>query len=166
MLQHKTLMNLVDLACCLVFLDLEWPGSARRRLQIQLRPNSRIGEQFLQLCTGQHGPTLTGTRLLEVYDYGCDGQYITGGDYDGKGGVPLLKDLQKEDRRTSTEGDVFMERGLESTVFGIVTGHDRYDWPNKFGWVVQGLDIVKEAAKLNCDITKVNVVDCGVVLIL
>ncbi|KAK8378407.1 hypothetical protein O3P69_011120 [Scylla paramamosain] len=51
---------------CLVFMDLAWPGSARRRILIHLTHDTPRGQQFLLLCTGQQGPSYANTRLFKL----------------------------------------------------------------------------------------------------
>lgn len=159
---------------CMVFLDLSWPGSAPRRVQIRLSPDTLRGRQFLLLCTGQRGPSFVNTRLFKVKRKGEPGEYVRGGDYmsnDGQGASILLPGLDEgEYRKSNRAGDVFgvaltdRVRG-ESGQFGICTRNcPRGIWSSRvFGEVVEGLPVVSEAARHE-DINKVTVVDCGVVL--
>ncbi|XP_050739513.1 E3 ubiquitin-protein ligase TRIM32-like isoform X2 [Eriocheir sinensis] len=159
---------------CTVFLDLSWPGSAPRRVQIRLSPDTPWGRQFILLCTGQRGPSYVNTRLLGVVKKGEAGEYVKGGDYesnDGKGSCVLLPGLgEGEYRKSGRAGDVCgvvwtdPTRG-ECGRFGINT-RDRQDGggsPRVFGEVVDGLHVVAEAAQ-HRDIKEVTVADCGVVL--
>lgn len=159
---------------CLVFLDLEWPGTAPRRVVIRLSPDTPLGQQFLLMCTGQRGPCYRNTRMLWVGWEGQPGEWVWGGDYEnkgGKGGAPLLPHLDKgEYQRSSRAGAVYRVcRGGDKTdwnaMFGIRT-KDRQDGGvamGVFGEVVEGLETVAAAAQ-HSSIEEVVVVDCGVVL--
>ncbi|XP_050739105.1 uncharacterized protein LOC127009793 [Eriocheir sinensis] len=158
---------------CTVFLDLSWPGSAPRRVQIRLSPDTPRGRQFLLLCTGQRGPSYVNTRLHGVESKAEAGEYVKGGDYEsnnGGGSSVLLPGLgEGEYRKSGRAGDVFglgwkdRTRG-ECGNFGIRT-RDRKDGGGSlvFGEVVDGLHVVAEAAQ-HRDIKEVTVADCGVVL--
>ncbi|XP_050739112.1 uncharacterized protein LOC127009801 [Eriocheir sinensis] len=159
---------------CTVFLDLSWPGSAPRRVQIRLSPDTPRGRQLLLLCTGQRGPSYVNTRLYGVGRKAEAGEFVKGGDYesnDGEGSSVLLPGLgEGEYRKSGRAGDVC---GLEWTDrtrgecghFGIFT-RDCKDGGGTslvFGEVVDGLHVVAEAAQ-HRDIKEVTVADCGVVL--
>ncbi|XP_050739122.1 uncharacterized protein LOC127009804 [Eriocheir sinensis] len=159
---------------CTVFLDLSWPGSAPRRVQIRLSPDTPRGRQFLLLCTGQRGPSYVNTRLCGVGRKGEAGEFVKGGDYesnDGEGSSVLLPGLDKGEYRNSGRagnvcGLVWPDRTRgESGNFGIFT-RDCKDGGGGglvFGEVVDGLHVVAEAAQ-HRDIKEVTVADCGVVL--
>ncbi|XP_050739233.1 E3 ubiquitin-protein ligase TRIM32-like isoform X2 [Eriocheir sinensis] len=159
---------------CTVFLDLSWPGSAPRRVQIRLSPDTPRGRQFLLLCTGQRGPSYVNTRLFGVDRKGEAGEFVMGGDYesnDGSGSSVLLPGLDEGEYQWSGRaGDVFGVgwtdpiRGVFGQ-FGIYT-RDRQGGggcPRVFGEVVDGLHVVAEAAQ-HRNIKEVTVADCGVVL--
>ncbi|XP_050715128.1 uncharacterized protein LOC126997929 isoform X1 [Eriocheir sinensis] len=162
---------------CTVFLDLSWLGSAPRRVQIRLSPDTPRGRQFILLCTGQRGPSFVNTRLFEVSGKGEAGECVLGGDYEsnnGRGSSVLLPGLDEGDyRRSGRAGDVFGQERLDLTCdyveecghFGIKTRDDLNDAGNLlvFGEVVDGLHVVAEAAQ-HWDIKEVTVADCGVVL--
>ncbi|XP_050739125.1 uncharacterized protein LOC127009806 [Eriocheir sinensis] len=159
---------------CTVFLDLSWPGSAPRRVQIRLSPDTPRGRQFLLLCTGQRGPSYVNTRLCGVESKAEVGEYVEGGDYesnDGEGSSVLLPGLDEgEYRESGRAGDVCglvwtdCTRG-ECGNFGIFTRDckDGDESSHVFGEVVDGLHVVAEAAQ-HRDIKEVTVADCGVVL--
>lgn len=156
---------------CLVFLDLEWPGSALRRVLVRLSPDTPRGRQFLLLCTGQLGPCYANTRLWQVRNKGQPGEHVYGGDYeynDGTGGAALLPHLDNSEyqrsRRAGVVWGAWCGVPARGAVFCITT-RDRRDGGGScvFGEVVGGLEDVIEAAKHN-PIWEVIVVDCGVVL--
>lgn len=157
---------------CLVFLDLEWSGSAPQRVLIRLNPDTPMGRQFLLLCTGQRGLSYSNTRLWKVKNKGKPGECICGGDYernDGTGGAALIPDLEEgEYWRSGRAGAVWRwtNRGSSrGALFGIVT-RDRQDgrvMGGVFGEVVRGVDVVATAAQ-HVDMAAVTVVECGVVL--
>lgn len=155
---------------CKVFLDLAWPGSAPRRVLINLFHDTPMGRQFLLLCTGQQGPSYANSRLWRVWDKGEPGECVYGGDFewnDGTGGAALLPRLgEGEYRKSRRAGNVFgvwlcdPARGAQ---FAISTRDRKVGsvFLHVFGEVVSGLDVVALAAH-HRDITEVTVVDCGV----
>ncbi|XP_045607115.1 uncharacterized protein [Procambarus clarkii] len=166
-LQHSDIMGMLDPVSTMVFLDFGWAGSVKGRVTIRLFPDIPLSKQFLLLCTGLLGPTYINTNLLLVGRKGHPGEWIEGGDYErnnGEGGASLLPEIWGESRQSSKAGDVWA-RWLDhrSAQFAITT-RDRPDrWTRVFGEIVSGLKVVRAAAK-HVDITKVSVVDCGVVL--
>ncbi|XP_069167133.1 uncharacterized protein [Procambarus clarkii] len=169
-LQESEVVDVLDPSCTLAFLDLGWAGSIRGRVTIQLTPDTPLARQFVLLCTGQRGHTYRNTKLLWVECKGEPGEFVEGGDYesnDGKGGAPLLPDLQGQYRESDQAGAVwarYVPGGPRSAQFAITTRNDQGDqWSDVFGDVVSGLDVVRAAVN-HSDITEVTVVDCGVVL--
>ncbi|XP_069176625.1 peptidyl-prolyl cis-trans isomerase-like [Procambarus clarkii] len=170
-LQESEVVGVLEPSCTLAFLDLGWAGSTRGRVTIRLTPDTLLARQFVLLCTGQRGHTYRNTKLLEVWDKGQPGKWVAGGDYesnDGKGGAPLLPDLQGQYRESARAGAVWARGGPgdpRSAQFAITTWdlQDGDQWPDVFGDVVSGLDVVRAAVN-HSDITEVTVVDCGVVL--
>ncbi|XP_069192223.1 peptidyl-prolyl cis-trans isomerase-like [Procambarus clarkii] len=170
-LQESEVVGVLEPSCTLAFLDLGWAGSTRGRVTIRLTPDTPLARQFVLLCTGQRGHTYRNTKLLQVWDKGEPWDRVEGGDYesnDGKGGAPLLPDLQGQYRESGRAGAVLSwwgPGGPMSAQFAITT-RDRQDgvqWLNVFGDVVSGLDVVRAAVN-HRDIREVTVVDCGVVL--
>lgn len=161
----------LDPSCTLTFLDLEWPGSKRRRVHIRLSPDTSAAKQFILLCTGEGGHSYLNTAMLSVGCKASPGEFVCGGDYlynTGEGGAPLLNHPKVQYRRSGKAGAVWSNRlpwGSKSAQFCITvrgtTGHR--EWPYVFGEVESGLKVVKAAAK-HVNIQEVTVVDCGVVL--
>ncbi|XP_069167426.1 peptidyl-prolyl cis-trans isomerase-like [Procambarus clarkii] len=169
-LQESEVVDVLGPSCTLAFLDLGWAGSIRGRVTIRLTPDTPLARQFVLLCTGQWGHTYRNTKLLWVEWKGEPGEFVAGGDYesnDGKGGAPLLPDLQGQYRESDQAGAVwarYVPGGPRSAQFAITTRDDQGDqWSDVFGDVVSGLDVVRAAVN-HSDITEVTVVDCGVVL--
>ncbi|XP_069176890.1 uncharacterized protein [Procambarus clarkii] len=170
-LQESEVVGVLEPSCTLAFLDLGWAGSTRGRVTIRLTPDTPLARQFVLLCTGQRGHTYRNTKLLRVGVKGQRGEHVVGGDYesnDGKGGAPLLPDLQGRYRESGRAGAVCASGwpgSPRSTQFAITTRdlQGGRQWPDVFGDVVSGLDMVRAAVN-HSDITEVTVVDCGVVL--
>lgn len=160
---------------CLAFLDLTWPDSEPRRVVVRLSPDTPLGRQFILLCTGQRGPCYAQTTFFHLKYSGQPGERVSGGDYErnnGKGGSPLLPDLDKGDYRKSR---------LAGAVHGVWRGDDRTNWNTNFGILMKdleeegdpvdtvfgevkaGMESLTEAAK-QYYITDVSVKDCGVLL--
>ncbi|KAG0728600.1 Peptidyl-prolyl cis-trans isomerase CYP18-4 [Chionoecetes opilio] len=156
---------------CRVFLELGWKGRPSRRVLIHLDTDTPMARQFLLLCTGQRGPSYNGSTLFAVGREGQPGEYVMGGDYEGKngsGGAALLPDLDK---------GVYSESWMAGVVGGWCDGGPALgaqfriitkDLPGRsvpcvIGKVEVGLDVVREAAR-HRPITEVTVVDCGVVV--
>ncbi|XP_069161499.1 uncharacterized protein [Procambarus clarkii] len=165
-LQESEVVGVLDPSCTLAFLDLGWAGSTRGRVTIRLTPDTPLARQFVLLCTGQRGHTYRNTKLLEVGNKGRPWECVIGGDYesnDGKGGAPLLPDLQEQYRRSGRAGAVlcwWVSESPRCAQFIITTRDDQvYQWPNVFGDVVSGLDVVRAAVN-HSDITEVTVVLC------
>ncbi|XP_069193070.1 uncharacterized protein [Procambarus clarkii] len=83
------------------------------------------------------------------------GEWVAGGDYesnDGKGGARLLPDLQGQYRRSGRAGAVscwWVSESPTSAQFIITTRDDQvYQWPNVFGDVVSGLDVIPKSQRL------------------
>ncbi|XP_069192272.1 uncharacterized protein [Procambarus clarkii] len=170
-LQESEVVGVLEPSCTLAFLDLGWAGSTRGRVTIRLTPDTPLARQFVLLCTGQRGHTYRNTKLLRVGNKGQPDEWVGGGDYesnDGKGGTPLLPDLQGqylESGRAGTVLSLWWLGGPRCAQF-VITTRDRQDgrqWLNVFGDVVSGLDVVRAAVN-HSDIREVTVVDCGVVL--
>nr|XP_053650375.1 uncharacterized protein LOC128700925 [Cherax quadricarinatus] len=192
-IQVTEVMEALETSSTLVFLDLAWPGSPRRRLHIQLDTDTMMARQFVLLCTGQHQPAsylntkllCTGqqkqsgssylnTKLLWVWNKGQPGEFVGGGDYqynNGEGGAPLLPhQLDHRYQKSGSAGAVWSRYdpcSNKSSQFCIITRDHTsgLKWSGVFGKVVSGLDVVRAAVN-HSDITEVTVVDCGVVLTL
>ncbi|XP_069193621.1 uncharacterized protein [Procambarus clarkii] len=170
-LQHSDVMGLLDPSSTLAFLDLWWAGSTRGQVMIRLSPDTGLARQFVLLCTGQRGHTYQKTKLFLVWPKDQPGECVVGGDYeanDGRGGAPLLANLEGQYRMSGKAGTVWSPWALGSAQcaqFFISTRElpDGQRRPHIFGEVVSGLDVVRAAASLG-DITDVTVVDCGIVI--
>ncbi|KAK8727687.1 hypothetical protein OTU49_009697 [Cherax quadricarinatus] len=175
-IQVMEVMKALESSSSRIFLDLAWPGSTRGRLHIQLNTDTLLAKQFMLLCTGQQqsGSSFLNTKLLGVWKKGEPGECVRGGDYqynNGSGGAPLLPhqhDLQyQKSGRAGAVWSWWEPCSDKSTQFGITTRDctPGSQWLCVFGEVVSGLDVVRAAVN-HSDISKVTVVDCGVVLTL
>ncbi|XP_053650405.1 uncharacterized protein [Cherax quadricarinatus] len=136
-------MEALESSSTLVFLDLAWPGSPRRRLHIKLDTDTMLAKQFLLLCTGQHqsGSSYLNTKLLELRNKGGSGEHVLGGDYqnnNGEGGAPLLTHQHgyqyQKSGSAGAVGSWYNPWSSKSTQFFIIT-RDRTDngqWVNIF----------------------------------
>ncbi|XP_050721434.1 histone-lysine N-methyltransferase 2D-like isoform X19 [Eriocheir sinensis] len=151
---------------CMVFLDLSWPGSSPRRVQIHLSPDTPWGRQFMMMCTGQHGPSYLNTRLFSVGCKGKPGEYVVGGHHKSNDDTLNEGAYSKSGRAGAVRGMAWKD-GTQGVcgLFAICTRECRNDikLPRVFGEVVNGLHVVAEAAQ-HIKIGEVTVVDCGVVL--
>nr|XP_053650407.1 uncharacterized protein LOC128700943 isoform X1 [Cherax quadricarinatus]XP_053650408.1 uncharacterized protein LOC128700943 isoform X2 [Cherax quadricarinatus] len=172
-IQVTEVMEALESSSTLVFIDLAWPGSLRRRLHILLDTDTMMARQFVLLCTGQHqsGSSYLNTKLLKVWNKGEPGECVMAGDYqynNGEGGAPLLPHQRDHQyQKSGSAGSVVSQYwpwGDQSAQFCITTRDftDGGQWPRVFGKVLRGLDVVRAVVD-HSDITEVTVVDCGVV---
>ena len=156
---------------CEVFLDLAWPGSAARRVVVSLPRDTPHGRQFVLLCSGQRGACYANTTLLRVECEGQPGECVLGGDYetgDGRGGAALLPHLDQRGEYWWSGKALAVWGWWNIPACGAQFGITTRDWGpggdvGVFGEVVDGLQVVKEAAQ-HRPITEVTVVQCGVLL--
>ncbi|KAG0723813.1 hypothetical protein GWK47_041885 [Chionoecetes opilio] len=157
---------------CLLFLMLEWPGSAPRRVLIHLGTDTPRARQFLLLCTGQRGPCYAGTKLFAVGREGQPGERVRGGTMNKTMGgeePPCCPTLTRV--CTGSQSWREMWRGCVVTVPGVLSSPSPprtsrgpvFPVPCVFGKVVGGLEVVVAAVQ-HRPITEVSVVDCGAVL--
>ncbi|KAK3859850.1 hypothetical protein Pcinc_034062 [Petrolisthes cinctipes] len=159
-LKMSDIVKELDPISTCTFLDLEWTGSTRKRVHIELKWDTSRAEQFVLLCTGERGHSYRNTRLFKK---GEPGGYVMGGDYEhnnGKGGDSLLYHPYQEYETSAFAGSV-----LSRDARFIITTTDREEgeWSYLIGDVVGGLEVVREALNLT-DITQATVVDCGIMV--
>lgn len=164
-LQYADIEEQLNTSSPTAFLDLAWHGSPPQRIHIQLSPNQRA-LQFSLLCTGKNGPSYAYTQLIEVYRKGEPGERISGGDYDGEGGEAIIQGLPWGGiySRPASSGAVFS--WSDDSIggrFGILTRANAGCYNGVFGQVVSGLDVLRSVVELP-DISRVTVIDCGIVL--
>ncbi|KAK8746222.1 hypothetical protein OTU49_017308 [Cherax quadricarinatus] len=191
-LQYNDVVGMLDPSSTLAFLDLWWSQS-RGRIHIRLSPNTGLARQFVLLCTGQQGLTYQHTSFIKVGAKGQPGEWVEGGIYNElKGNVSLQPELPSKYQESGHAGAVWSrwwgpvteKHSLDNNTgskelvsewndklspkryrFSISTRDetDNVKWSYVFGEVETGLDVLRAA--VNCrDVTKVRVVDCGVVL--
>ncbi|KAK7068290.1 hypothetical protein SK128_009338 [Halocaridina rubra] len=173
--KHSDVVDSLNTDSIVAFLDLEWDGSVRGRVHINLSPDTPLAKHFWTLCTGHLGPSYALTKFLSVKNKGHQtSERVEGGDYEnnnGTGGAPLFAGLKVKDdiyERRKVVGRVTANHGVndgpKSAQFRIYTGtKEGKTAEGIYGHVQDGLDVVREAVKLN-DVSKVTIVDCGVVL--
>lgn len=150
-----------------VFLDISRPGSASQRVEISLSLNSRLGQQFKCLCTGECGYSFLNSRLFMVQDKGQPGETVCGGKHECDGvmrDIPMCVTVD-DPGVYNKSGKAGAVRGCKNGSFFAITTRDTLcgEFEMVFGEVVQGLDALMAAAQRS-NITEVTVVDCGVVL--
>ncbi|KAK3880957.1 hypothetical protein Pcinc_014607 [Petrolisthes cinctipes] len=138
-----------------IFLDMAWSGR-RERVFIKVNPNTTEARQFVDLCTGQRGSSFLNTQLTRVWNKGKAGECVIGGNYDSGVNRMLSSDGYCVEGRV-----MFMSHTDMSGEFIISTNDNSPMLGNNIGFVLDGLEVLKEAAQLS-DITQVTVVDCGV----
>ncbi|KAK3861150.1 hypothetical protein Pcinc_032854 [Petrolisthes cinctipes] len=174
----KDLMKMLDLSSTLVFLDLSWPVSIRRkrctttrrrRVYIRLGLDSTYVREFVVLCTGVRGYAYLNTNFNKVVNIGTSKEYVVAGDYDlntGMGGSSIMYhmpvvDEQPQHQRVYKQGTVL----LKHCEFIIVTGsgENRGLCGQAIGQVESGMSVLREAVS-RTNIRDVAVLDCGFVL--
>lgn len=172
LLQYREVRQLLDETCVRVFLELSWAGQTQGRVCIKLLNTAPRTRQFFFLCSGERGPSYSGTHLLEVESRGGPGERLWAGDYerdDGSGGAALPG---------LTMGNLNVQTVTAGLVAGFCYGDDHRkpahfviynnDCPVKYeecpiGRVEYGLEVVRAAAKL-ANIQEAVISDCGIVL--
>ncbi|XP_045587033.1 E3 ubiquitin-protein ligase TRIM65 [Procambarus clarkii] len=176
--KHNHLMSVLDAASTLVFLDLMWentlgawdsaPGG-RVYIRLSNTTTNPWAQQFLALCTGQHGPTYANTCFIGVFRHAHE-EGVLAGDYehnDGNGGAALQQGLMSAQCSGKwTEGTVTGRKESHQTAaqFYIITRiHTAGVKQAVLGQVESGLGVVRQAVCMR-EIRQVKIVDCGVVL--
>ncbi|CAL4115878.1 unnamed protein product, partial [Meganyctiphanes norvegica] len=168
----------------LVFLDLHWHGEIKGRVYIETL-GEELGESFISLCTGEDGWSYQNCSFYRSQHLNLPGEIIHGGDLEANDGTGSTGFFEYE------YGDIHTQDIEEGLVVGWPTrepwglgsfsvylaDHDAKDF-SAFGNVVEGLDILKQAARLIpsnitdligqfCKyITNVSIADCGIAIYL
>lgn len=157
-----------------VFLELSVGTVPFGIVYIKLWGHLRRAQNFMLLCMGSLGPSFVGSHLLSVNGRGTAGESIGAGMYkNGRGvmsAVPLLTGLeyggiyQTEVSRGLLVASSGGNPALDS-LYSIITGDGAGGGYSqcKFGWVVSGLEYLREAAH-HQPIKQVWVSQCGLVL--
>ncbi|KAK3886372.1 hypothetical protein Pcinc_009476 [Petrolisthes cinctipes] len=170
---YERVYELVDEDAIIIFFEVCLGGNTQGRVYVLLLDNEGRTQQFKALCTGQRGPSYTGTRFLEVQRiHNC--LQVWGGDYennDGSGGA-ALSGMQ---RGTQNHQDI--EAGLVAGYYFPGYGCDHnpsqfciyvnnlpgYYEMSSIGRVIGGLEIITNVANLN-DVREAYVSECGLLL--
>lgn len=166
-------------------MDIAWEGCVQGRIHILLSRESSLARQFTVLSTGEQGASYAHSRFSFVRNKGCPTtEYIGIGNpdlnqetYQAKRDCLLLR--HSVYNRIHEAGNVWAPEPDHNVPFHaqfhIVTGEGdgtytdtggRGGYPlfiNTFGKVQDGLEVLREAAKLS-DVSEVEIEDCGVVI--
>ncbi|ROT72612.1 uncharacterized protein [Penaeus vannamei] len=169
---YSSVRSLVPTEATTAFLDLGWQGQTQGRVYVRMFGDTRRGQQFLLLCSGEKGPCYRLTRFFDADRIGERGEIIRGGDYehnDGTGGAAIMDGLLSGGvyHREAVAGLVVGAHASQAErlgVFGIILT----EWPgNKtdtgFGLVTSGLGTLKSAAR-HKPVTDVTIENCGLVI--
>ncbi|KAK3880958.1 hypothetical protein Pcinc_014608 [Petrolisthes cinctipes] len=140
----------------ITFLDMAWEGLTRGRVYIRVSEDITEARQFVGLCTGQPGSSFLNTQLNRVMYKGKQYECVFGGNYN-------FNDNSVHGHYGDVGMVTFRSNSEKSGQFCISTNRGDWSLGAVIGYVESGLEVVKAAAQLN-DITKVTVVDCGVVV--
>lgn len=140
------------------FLDISWPDSPPRRVIVHgIDLALGFAKSFFMLCTGkQNGHTYINTGVA-LQDEGDSGERLVF----GKGCVQPLTYMKAAPEVPYTDQVGLVHVSLSGQFSITITP----DVPSRtaVARVVKGMDVVQEAAEFH-DLSKVQVVDCGVVL--
>ncbi|CAL4198343.1 unnamed protein product [Meganyctiphanes norvegica] len=169
-LPYNAIRDLVETGSGLCFLDLGWPGSTRGRLHVRLLGNTGRALQFIYLCTGEKGPSYAHTNFTALKNKGRHGEWLAGGDYDGKCAAPLVDGLTEggeyqKPKVAGLVGGVYAKGSNRNGLFGIWVREEANPKPCDLGFakVEHGLAVLKSAAGYS-NIKEVKILDCGVVI--
>lgn len=155
------------------FLDIKAGERKLGRIYITLDGKMRRAQQFIALCLGTLGPSYKGTKFDGVSEKDLPGEYIRGGDYQGRGGMggeALMDNLEwggswskpkKAGQVCGVGGE--LERKFGS-LFAVCLRDDPKDtFRSPFGQVTKGLDVL-EVATRHKPFNVVHISDCGVLI--
>ncbi|XP_064123016.1 E3 ubiquitin-protein ligase TRIM39-like [Macrobrachium nipponense] len=175
-IDHQTLISSLNTDNVTAFLDLSWGGITRGRIHISLAPDTPLARNFRTLCTGDlEKSSYLHSRFLEVYKQGyVIDECIRAGDYEtntGLTGAVVVKGSDPKEAvysRKIVTGMVWATHkdldGPMTSQFSIRTGRGTLYWVvGAFGQVIDGIEVVKEAAKLK-EVSEVQITECGVIV--
>ncbi|XP_053641045.2 E3 ubiquitin-protein ligase TRIM50 [Cherax quadricarinatus] len=167
------LMSCVKKESPMVFLDIKAGERRLGRVYITLVGKMKRSQQFQALCLGTLGPCYRGTRFDGMSEKGQPGEYLRGGDYQGKGGLggeALMDNLEwgREWSQPKTAGQVCGVGGEEQRKFGSLFAVCLRDNPDDvfkcpFGNVTEGLEVLQVACRHE-PFNVVHVGDCGLLI--
>ncbi|KAG7164693.1 uncharacterized protein LOC121871292 [Homarus americanus] len=164
-LVYSDVCEWVDSSSTMAYLELSWGGTIRGRVLIRVDSDTRLGQQFVLLCTGELGPTYKSTRFIEVIN-----ECVYGGDYeynDGTGGAALQTTVTKSEEYQRPGSGAVVGRWKDDArraQFGITIR----EWSANMyevviGRVESGLALVAAAVRFHT-LQEVVIEDCGIVL--
>lgn len=172
-LQHNEIVKSLNKESTVVFMDLAWNGSFKGRVHILLSPDTPLSRNFRILCTGELGPSYAHSKFFK-HEKNYRIECIVGGDYEynnSRGGAPVMEGVNKNDHIYFRQGEqgVLLVPGYacesQFSQFVIIISSYSNKVKGMFGKVQDGIGVLKAAASL-IDITKVEVIKCGVQLTL
>ncbi|XP_042868337.1 RING finger protein 207-like [Penaeus japonicus] len=156
-----------------VFLDISAGERRLGRIYIILEGKMRRAQQFMSLCLGNLGFSYRNTRFDGLSERGQPGEYIRGGDYQGRGGhggEALMDNLEWGGTwvKPKAAGQVCGVGGEEQRKFGSLFAICLKDNPEDtfkcpFGVVTEGLQVL-EVASRHDPFNVVHINDCGVMI--
>lgn len=175
-IQHESLMEEPPQRACLV---LGVDDTVLGRVIIRLTNKGNLALNFLHMCAGDLGPSYANSQLLHVSNKGEDsecvkmGEYVMGRGTSGKAVLPGVNWAREKKRKIykTTPYVAGQVRGYISyynaSVFDIITRDDQFRTDKDcFGVVEEGLDILKDAIWRYPDISRVRIVNCGLMFCL
>ncbi|CAL4112040.1 unnamed protein product [Meganyctiphanes norvegica] len=162
--QFADVRALVRQATALAFLEVGWGSSEQKgTVYVRVLGSTLMAKHFLLMCTGERGPSYAKTHFNSVLNKGYPAERVRGGDYDGKGGKPLMESLGcggviGHVKRGHVVGGMMDN---DSAQFCIYTKEEPHVATYAFAMVEKGLELMREIANID-DVTKAQVTDCGI----
>lgn len=153
-----------------VFLDVANATGKLGRVCIRVWSHLRRGQQFLALCQGYLGPTLRGSKFLDVV-VESEATCLRGGHYlseDGPTAKALMDNLEWNGnhelpgRKGYITGWSYQAVEYE-TLFGILLNDSHANFCCPFGEVVEGMSVVEKIASCSA-VRDVTIVEVGRVI--
>lgn len=149
-IKHSDLIDLLDSSSTLTFLDFKENGEDAERVYIRMNGDTTRAKQFVLLCAGTWGGSYVDTNLIMVWNTGCEGECVWGGDYNsGTSIIPGLVtggEYQHPNKLGTVSGWYTDYRG---TRFCITTrDRSQCNLVSAFGMVEKGIDVVIKIARL------------------
>ncbi|XP_063585122.1 uncharacterized protein LOC134762535 isoform X1 [Penaeus indicus] len=149
-IKHSDLIDLLDSSSTLTFLDFKEDGEEAERVYIRMNGDTTRAKQFILLCAGTWGGSYADTDLIMIWNKGCEGECVWGGDYNyGSSIIPGLVtggEYQHPNKLGTVSGWYTDYRG---TRFCITTKDKSHcNLSSAFGMVERGIDVVVKIARL------------------
>ena len=155
----------------LAFLDLRSGDKSYGRVKIRMRGETPRAIQFMNMCSGENGPSYFDTKLWLEYSW-FGWHKIRGGDYeynDGSGGAAVSKEIDNNPSMYRTQWKKGVVGGRSNNnvkrlaQFQIyLTDSSLFDIHHAFGDVISGMDILENVLKTKDD--DIHVKDCGLII--